>query len=45
MSDHLDGSYVHDVIDVPQFHYYRVHTVVPEFDEDMLISIGKNLFE
>ena len=39
--DNLDGSSIHDVINVPQFHYDGVHKVGPEFDEDMLMNIGK----
>ena len=42
MGDHLDGSYTHDVIYVPQFHYYGVHTVGHECDEDMFMTISKN---
>ena len=41
MGDHLDYSSIHDVIDVPQFHYDGFHKVGPEFDKDMLINIGK----
>ena len=40
--DNLDGSSIHDVINVPQFHYDGVHTAGPQFDEDILITIGKN---
>ena len=42
MGDPIYGSSINYLIDVPQFHYYDVHTVGPEFDEDMLINIGKN---
>ena len=41
MGDHLDYSSIHDVIDVPQFHYDGFYKVGPEFDKDMLINIGK----
>ena len=40
--DNLNGSYIHDRIDVPQHQYYGVHTVGPEFDDDMFMTIGKN---
>ena len=39
---HLDGSSINDVIGVPQFNYYGVNTVRPDFDEYILITIGKN---
>ena len=39
--DNLDGSSIHDVINVPQFHYDGAHKVGPEFDEYMLMNIGK----
>ena len=32
MGEHLYGSFIHVGIDVPQFHYDRVHTVGPKFD-------------
>ena len=41
MGDHLDVSSIRYGIDVPQFNYYGVHTVGNEFDEDMLMTIGK----
>ena len=38
---HLYGSSLHDGSDVPKFHYYGFHTVGLEFDDDMLMTIGK----
>ena len=42
MGDNLYGSSIHDGIDVPKFHYDGVHTVGPDFYEDVLMTIGKN---
>ena len=42
MGDHLDAYSIHDGSDIPQFHYDGVHKVGPDFDEDMLMAIGKN---
>ena len=42
MCHHLHVSSIHDGIDAPQFHYDGVHTVGHDFDEDMLVTIGKN---
>ena len=42
MEYHLYCYSIHDGIDVPQFNYDVVHTVGPEFDEDMLMNIGKS---
>ena len=39
MGDHLDGSYTHNIFNVPQLHYYGVHTFGPDFDDDMLMTI------
>ena len=41
MDDHLYVSYIHDGIYVPQFHYDGFHTVGPDFDEYILMNIGK----
>ena len=41
MGEHLDGSSIHDGIDVTQFHYYRLHTVGPDFVEDVFMTIVK----
>ena len=41
MCDHTYGSSIHQEIYVPQFHYYGIHTLGPEFDEDLLMTIGK----
>ena len=43
--DHLYGSSIHDVIGVPPFHYDWFHTAVTDFDEDILINIGKTWYE
>ena len=45
MGDYLDGSSIHDVIDVQHFHYDGFHRVNPEFNEDMLMTISKILDE
>ena len=45
MGAHLDGSSIHDQIDVPEIHYDGFHTVGPRFFEDMLMNIGKNGYE
>ena len=45
MGDNLYGSYIHNIIDVPQFNYDGFHTVGLEFNEDMLIDIVKNWHE
>ena len=42
MGAHVYGSSIHDRIGVPQFHYDGVLTVGPDFDEYILITIGKN---
>ena len=41
MGDHLYVYSIHDLIYVSQFNQAGVHKVRPEFDEDMLITIGK----
>ena len=40
MGGHLDGYSIYYVIDVPQFQYYGVRIVGPEFDEDIFITVG-----
>ena len=45
MGDHLDGSSIHYGINLPQFHHYGVQKNGPEFDDDMLMNIGKNWYE
>ena len=42
MDDHLYVSSIHNGIYVSHFHYDGVHTVGPEFDEDMLMTMCKN---
>ena len=42
MGAQLYGSYIHDVIDLPQFHYDRVHTFGLDFDEGISMTIGKH---
>ena len=42
MGDHLYGSSINDGIYATQFHYDGVHTVWTDFDEDVLITMGKN---
>ena len=42
MDDHLYVSYIHDGIYVPQFHYDGFHTVGPDFDEYILMTMCKN---
>ena len=42
MGYHIYGSYIYYEINLPQFHYYGVHKVGPDFDWDMLTTIGKN---
>ena len=42
MGDHLQGSFIHDGIYVPQFHYDRFHTVGTDFDEDIFMTIVKS---
>ena len=39
MDDQLYGFYIHDVIYVTQFHYDGSHSVGPEFDEYVLMTI------
>ena len=43
MGEHLDGSSIHDGIDITQFHYYGLHTVGPDFVEDVFMTIVKKM--
>ena len=45
MGAQLYGSYIHDVIDLPQFHYDRVHTIGTDFDDNIFMTIDKDLDE
>ena len=41
MGNHLYDSSVYDGIYLPHFHFDGVHTAVPDFDENMLMTIDK----